>query len=1118
MISTHSHSDYSTLDGATTCTQRAERAVELGQWALALTDHGVLNGIPAHIKACEKVGIQPLLGMEAYYRPDRHVRGKEWQYKRWHLILIAQDLVGWHNLIRLSSESFRSGFYQNPCVDDELLDRHNDGIIFTTACVLGPLAASIEMDNGAATEQWIDKMAMRAPGRFYVEIQPHDFDRQRLLNQELVGWARRKGLPLVAGVDSHYDVPGKADMQKLIALISTNTTIAEAEAKNRERVARGDEIYELGHEGLHMMSGEEVAERFAQFHPTLPLDVVQEAIANTDALAQSVMPFQLDRSLKMPAIVESQEEAERRVMAWCREAMDYLGLTGNPIYEEKLEYERGIVRFKRNFDYLYLIGVIVRWARSSDPLPTTPEDPFPMRKRPIRVGSSRGSAGASLICYLSRITSVDPIGHKLKFERFMNVGRKGQPDIDIDFPDDRRDEVKEFVARLIGRDSIADVAAFSRFTPRAAIQDVARIMQLDYKSAREATDVIDPVHDEDLTKMRERIPQINVWATQNPIAWSISERLENHGDPLIRGVSKHAAGIILTPGPINDHVPTIRASEEDPTQRTAWSETPRVSIVDDFGLVKADFLSITGMTQQDQILARIAARTGQEIDLDQLAVCRDPYQVEPDIMEKFQAGLTLGVNQFEGGGVTAFLKSARPQSLVDLAAINALYRPGPMGSGGHEHYARRRTGQEPYEIPPVLEDVLADTFGSLCFQEQIMELFQVLVGYTAAQADDVRKEIDKLNRGKSDEGRIRLGQRKDEFITGATTIVGAEIAERLWTEILPYTGYSFNRPHATGYSLQAYQDMWLKVRYPADFYAVLMSLEPKKAARAVKESSHFGMHVEGPDINRSQRTFTVEYETNTLLYGLEAIDGIGSTSVDQIIAGQPYDSLTHFEMTHSIKYSKCNKGHRKALLEAGALDSLGGRSTWSEAEKAATEVKRLRIALRPGGTFGEDEDLISRCAHTQEELEELKDGDAAVVAGIIDEIKQLVTKKGRNPGQQMARLTLRFGLDTFSVTLFPPSYAAHVNMGYYLPGPSAQAPERAGQSCVRMNQQQLRFADGIDVLFFDGEFAPLLQKDGKIIVRGKADDRGQIIGGKVMGISEFVSSQRQVDEQQPIAA
>lgn len=345
-----------------------------------------------------------------------------------------------------------------------------------------------------------------------------------------------------------------------------------------------------------------------------------------------------------------------------------------------------------------------------------------------------------------------------------------------------------------------------------------------------------------------------------------------------------------------------------------------------------------------------------------------------------------------------------------------------------------------------------------------MELFEVLVGYTAAQADDVRKEIDKLNRGKSAEGRKRLGARKEEFITSATKLVGSESAERLWQEILPYTGYSFNRPHATGYSLQAYQDMWLKVHYPLDFYAVLLTLEPDKVSRAIREASSFGMSVMPPDVNLSGSGFSVNYDSGALLFGLEAIDGIGPGAAKQITEKAPYDSLDHFNMSHSVKYSKCNKGHRQALLEAGALDSLGARSGWSEVEKAQTEMQRLKIALRPGGTFGDAEPLIQRSAHSQQEFDELGSGAAVVVAGIVDEFKQLVTKRGRNPGQQMARITLRFGLDTFSVTFFPPTYAVHQNQ---------------------------------------------IEKGAAVIVSGKKDDRGQVIANNLTTIDAFVASQQE---------
>jgi DNA polymerase-3 subunit alpha len=1062
-IELHRHSDDSYLDGCSTATMFAERAAELGMWALAQTDHGNINGALKHMKACERFGIQPIMGIEAYYRP-RVVREKEWQHRKWHLILLAQNLTGWHNLLRISSAAFGTqNFYQYPTVTDELLDLYHEGLICTTACVLGPLSYLIENSTNSYTEAWIELMAQRFKDRLYFEIQPHDFDRQRAVNKEIVSYASKWGIPLSVGGDAHYAYKGWVDTQKILILIGTNTTEAEFEERAKKREAEGLDPYELWHDGIHLLSTDEVLSRFASFHPGLPADVVYEAINNNENIARSIPPFLLDRSLKMPQGAPSQEEAERRVREWCREGMERIGKASDPVYEHQLEHELQIMREKKVFDYIYMTGDVVRWARSSDPLPSEEQ-----LKRPMRVGSSRGSAGASLVCFTARITGINPITHKLKFERFLNPGRKGLPDIDVDFPDDRRDEVKEYVARKYGRDHVADIVAMQRFTPRAAIQDVARILGIDYQITKAVTDQFDPVNDEDLEAMREYRIGLDRWAHSYPEAWGHAVRLENHGDPLSRRLSKHAGGVIITPNQITEYMPTIRASEEDLTPRTAWSETPRLSIVDDFGFCKWDFLSITGMTQQDRIVTMIAQRTGVEIDLDQLPVCMDPYDVEGDVMEVFKRGLTLGVWQFESAPITAFLKRARPQNIVDLSAVNALFRPGPMGSGGHNRYVKRKNGEESYELPEILQPVLSDTYSALCFQEQIMETFQVLCGYSAAQADDIRKEIDKLNRGKSDQGRIRLAARYEEFILKASEKIGEESAKAMWTEILPYTGYSFNRPHSAGYSVQAYQDAWLKVHYPFEFYAVLLTLEYEKAPRAIREARHFGVSIQNPDINRSDVGFTIDFDAKAIRYGLIGVDGIGLTAARQAIEVRQraggYASLEHFEFANSFKYSKLNRGHRQALVEAGALDSLGARVDWTEAQKAQTELKRLKMALRPGGTFGEDEELILGYIHTQEEFDVMSPDDGVVIAGKISDVRKTVVKRGRQAGQDMALMRVQLGLDVFHCTLFPAVYAT---------------------------------SDG------------LIEVGRGVIVRGHKDARESIIAAGVMAIEEFVAEMRE---------
>lgn len=979
-----------------------------------------------HIKACEHFGILPICGVETYWRPNRLVQGQaDWRYRRWHLILLAQNLTGWHNLLRITSEAHNSGFYQNPCVDDELLERYGEGLIVTTSCILGPLSFLIQNGTDAQADEWIGKTASIFKDRLYVSIMPHDFDNQRAVNTELISYANRWGLPIVAEGDAHYPYPGWADTQKIVTLISTNTTVAKAEEKNWERLARGDEAYELGHEGLHLMHHDEIRERFLKYHPNLSEAIVDEAIGNTHVVAASIEPFLLDRSLKMPKVANSPEEAEQLVVRWCREGLERIRkVAPDDVYEKQFQYEIEVIRAKKNFDYFLLIGGVVRWAKSTDPLPATPEDPNPQPKQPMRVGSGRGSAAGSLVSYLCGITALDPIGHKLKFERFMNPERKGLPDIDIDFPSDRRDEIKEYVRRKYGKECVADVVAMSRFQPRAALQDVARILGTDYQAVKAVTDQIDPVHDTDLEELRKTIPELDKYAENFPEVWKHAVRLENHGDPLVTRLSKHAGGVIITPGPITEYMATIRADEDEIGFRTAWAETPRLSIVDDFGFIKADFLSITGMQQQQLILDSIQARTGQLIDLDALPVCQDPYDVEPEVMQAFKDGLTLGVNQFEGENVTQFLRRARPDNVVDLSAINALYRPGPIGGGGHNRFAKRKTGEGIYTIPPELDGVLADTYGVLAFQEQIMDLF-VVSGYSMAQADGIRKIISKLYREKGDVAERALNEHRAKFIESMTPIIGHDPAEEVWSDVPSFSGYSFNRAHAGGYSVQAYQDMWLKVHYPLDFYAVLLTLESKKIGRAIREAQHFQVTILPPDINKSNESFTVDFDASAIRFGLKGIRDVGNAAADQVMQLRPYSSLEDFIERNSVKYSKCNKKARTALIEAGALDNMGGRTDISESELAKLELHRLGMALRPGATLGDHEAWVISQIHSEAEFDALPDGAKAVVAGSIVEVRKTTVKRGKQAGHEMCFMKVQLGLDAWQCTCFPPVFSSY---------------------------------------------------------------------------------------------
>lgn len=1030
MVHLHRHDSDSVLDGVGTPLQAAKRAAELNQYAIAQTNHGNLNGSLKHIKACDEVGIHPICGIESYWRPNRLVREKEWRFKRWHILFLAKNLNGWHNLIKLSSEAFSSGMYQNPCVDFELMERYKDGIICSSSCVLGPLSFLVQNGSDSEIKQWI-RTALDIYGYdLYFSIMPHDFDLQRKVNLEIISYANQFGIPIVYEGDSHYPFEGWDETQKISILIGINKTVQEAEEVNQKRIEKGEEIYELWHSGLHITDETEVRDAFISNHPDIPLHVVDQAIKNTDEIASRIEPFLVDRSVKMPVV---KVDAESEVKKWCREGMERIEKVGDPVYEKQLNYELEVIKKRENYNYFYITIDWIRWCKSDAPLPPIPDDPNPARKRPMRVGSGRGSAAGSLVSYLCQITTLDPIAHKLKFERFLNPERKGLPDVDIDFPTSRRPEAKEYVIRKHGREKVADIMSQQHFTPIAALKKVTKALY-GFKSdaydeitiiCHKDSGLIDTVHDSDLEEMKLRIPQLEEWSIKYPTAWLHASRLENGGEPCVMTLSKHAAGMIVAPTTITDLMPTIRAGENEEGFRTAWSETPKLSIVEDFGFVKWDALGLTGMDQQQMIIDSISDRNNEIIDLDQLPILKDPYASDSKVMEAFQNGLTLGVNQFSGQGITNFIKRAKPDNVVHLAALNALFRPGPMGAKGHFHFADRKNGKEEYEIPEILENVLGDTFGVLSFQEQVMDLFEVLVGYTPGQADGIRKIIAKLYRERGGQAKAELEKHKANFIDKASVLVGKEVSDALFKEVEPYCDYSFNRGHASGYSVQSYQDQWLKVYYPMDTYAVIMTLEPDESLRAIREAREFDIDILPPDINISKTEFTPDFNNKAIRYGLEGIKGIKEACAKYIMELRPFTSYEDFEKRTNVKYSKCNKGHREKLLKVGALDSLGGRAGWSNKEKAEAEMELLGMALSPGGTLGDHEQLVVEKTHSEAEYDALDVGDDAVIGGQIAEVKKIRTKKGRNPGQEMAFVKVSLGFDNFNLTLFPNTYSQY---------------------------------------------------------------------------------------------
>lgn len=1010
----HRHSHWSRLDGLGTGEQWAAEAAKAGQHALALTDHDNISGALEHMDACDKHNIMAINGVEAYFRPNRFVIGqKEWVNTYFHMVLLAKTYKGWQNLVKITSLAYHTGFYNKPCIDWALLEEYGEGLICSTACISGPLADAL-VKGDAEVRDMVHRLQTIFGDDLVIEIMPHDWDKQRELNLGLISVANHFGVRMIATVDAHYPFADWYDTQKVLTLISTNTTVKEHDEKNQMRRQAGEDTYDLGHAGLYLMNEQDVCAGFRKHHPNIPEPVWREAIDNTGRLAGEIDPYVLDRTLKLPKVMPSEQAAFEQLRRWCKEGLKRIGKEDDAEYQKRVAYELDIMKAKRVCDYMVLVARAVHWAKSTDPI--EPGDP---PKKPIRVGSGRGSAAGSMVSYLCQITALDPIGHKLLFERFLNPDREGLPDIDIDFESGRRDEVKAWWRFKYGKENVADVVAHSTFAPRAVIQDIARIFGIDYVRTKRVTDTIDPVHDPDLKTIRLTNKEVDSYLNDYPDLWRHAERIEG----MVKGLSKHAGGVVITTRPTNESgMPTLRTGK-DASVRTAWGEPAEAPVISKYGYVKIDALSIKGMDQQQHVIDSVWEHHQERLELDALKVCVDPYAVDDKVMDVFRKGRFLGVNQLESKGITQFVKQIKPTTAVDIIAALALYRPGPLGGDGMAfEYAKRKNGLVKWELPhPDTEPFLGDTYGILCFQEQVMEIFRALAGYSLAEADGIRKVISKLYRLKGDGPEKAMAKHKNDFLE--RNILSADAALKVWNEVAPFCGYSFNRAHAAGYGVQAYQDAWEKAYYPVHFYASMLSLEPEKAGAATREARHFGVKVSAPDINKSGRGFSIDVDSNIMRYGLIGIKNVADAAIHEIEAKRPFESYEDFEAR--VEKKKCNKRVKDSLVMAGAFDAFGEREMFTEEELVEAEIEYLGMSVTVPSQLEKYREFLEANIYTQLEMEDMDDEESIIVGGEVMGVREVVTKKGKNPGQQMGFLDLAFDDNEWSITFFPAVWQAN---------------------------------------------------------------------------------------------
>jgi DNA polymerase-3 subunit alpha len=895
----HVHTEFSLLDGACRIDELLDEAVSQKMPALAVTEHGNLfSSVVFHDHARDR-GIKPILGCEVYVASGSRFDKSGPQSETNHLVLLAETDEGYRNLIRLVSAGYTEGFYYRPRIDKELLAEHARGLIGLSSCLKGEVACALKVEQArAALEAAARLRDILGPDHFFLEMQYQGIDEQRVVNAGLLPLARSLELPLVATNDVHYLRQGDHQPHDVLLCIGTGKTVHDAQRLRYH----GDQFF--------LKTAAQMAAVFGD-HP--------EALRNTLRIAercnvtipkgQNHLPsFDVPRGF---ALDDYFEHIAREGFAHRLGRLQALAAAGGlrhtiDEYAARLDYEIAMIKKMGYCGYFLIVWDFIRYAR----------------ERGIPVGPGRGSAAGSLVAWAMRITDVDPLDFDLIFERFLNPERVSLPDIDVDFCERRRGEVIEYVTRKYGRENVAQIITFGTMKAKAVVRDVGRALDMPYADVDRIAKQIPPALDMTLEKALAESPALADMAGKDPKVKEVLEigkRLEG----LSRHASVHAAGVVIAPGPVTDYAPLYKGTRDEIT--TQWS----MKEVDRIGLLKMDFLGLSTLTLIRDAVSEIRRTEGVEIDIDSIPLD------DPGTYKLFGDGQTFGIFQFESSGMRELLRKARPERLGDLIALNALYRPGPLKSGMVDDYIARKQGKTEikYELPQ-LEPILADTYGVIAYQEQVMRIAQALAGFTMGQADVLRKAM-----GKKDPKVMAL--QRDQFLAGARKQnIPAKQAGRIFELMEHFAGYGFNKSHSTAYALLAYQTAYLKANYPWHFAAALLTIEAQntdKLALYLADCRERGVPVLPPDINESQLTFAVE-PGKGVRFALAAIKGIGETAVAAIIAarvqlGGRIPALG--ALCEVVDLRVVNKRVLEALVKAGACDAMG--------DAVGTHVRRARL-------------------------------------------------------------------------------------------------------------------------------------------------------------------------------
>ncbi|NBI66790.1 DNA polymerase III subunit alpha [Pseudoflavonifractor sp. 60] len=878
----HLHTEYSLLDGVCRIEKLVQRVKELGQEAVAITDHGCMYGAVDFYRACKKEGIKPIIGCEVYMAPlgrTRFQQVRELDLKARHLVLLCRNEEGYRNLSYLASKAYLEGFYNRPRIDMDLLREHCGGLIACSACVSGEIPTLLlagEYDK--AREVALEMRTLFGEDGYYLELQDHGLPKQKKVNEELIRLSQETGIPLIATNDAHYLRREDAQLQDILMCIQMDKTLDDPDRMRFDT------------QEFYVKSEAEMAALFPD-HP--------EALENTAKIAALCnVDFEFGKyHLPQFQLPEGWTDGDAYFEQLCRKGFAWRYPSPTPEQQKRLDYEMAMIRQMGFVDYFLIVHDFVAYAKGQG----------------IPVGPGRGSGAGSMVAYCLNITNVDPMRYGLFFERFLNPERVSMPDLDIDFCTRRRQEVIDYVKGKYGEDHVAQIVTFNTLQAKAAVKDVGRTMGIDYQERDRLSKLIP--NNASIAEALTLSKQLKESCDQDPqIKKLLDSAIALEGTP--RNASVHPAGVVITRRPVVEYVPLAASKDGQPV--TQYEAVP----LEELGLLKMDFLALRNLTTLDDA-AKMIQRKEPSFTIQSIP------ENDPETMEMLSEGKTAGVFQMESAGMTGVCVGLRPQTVEDITAIIALYRPGPMSSIPKFTESKHNPDKITYRHPS-LEPILANTYGCIVYQEQVIQIFQDLAGYSVGQADNVRRAMSK-KKAKD------IQREREAFLHGdpARNIDGCrkrgvpeDAAQAIYDDISDFAEYAFNKSHSLVYAIVSYQTAYLKCHYPKEYMAALLTSvlnDGKRVAKYIAACRDMGIQILPPNVNQSGADFTVVEEG--IRFGLVALKGVGQGVIDGLLAEREQSGpFTDFmDFCSRLFDQMTNRRMIESLIKSGAFDAMGCR-------------------------------------------------------------------------------------------------------------------------------------------------------------------------------------------------